>query len=102
RLWFLDQFEPDSPLYNIATAVRMEGPLDVEALERTLSEIVRRHEVLRTTFAMREGEPVQVIGAATPLQLRLTDLSELEPEAREAEARRLVQQEAQTPFDLAS
>ena len=102
RLWFLDQFEPDSPLYNIATAVRMEGRLDVAALERTLSEIVRRHEVLRTTFAISEGEPVQVIGPAKPLQLPITDLSALEPEAREVEARRLVQQEAQTPFALAS
>ncbi len=102
RLWFLDQFEPESPLYNIATAVRMKGSLDVAALEQTLSEIVRRHEALRTTFTVSEGEPVQVIGAATPVRLPVTDLSDLDEETRETGARWLINEEAQTPFDLAA
>ena len=61
RLWFLDQLEPGSSFYNIPAAVRLRGVLNVEALERTLSEVVRRHEVLRTHFIAVDGEPVQVI-----------------------------------------
>ena len=69
RLWFLDQLEPGSSFYNIPAAVRLRGVLNVEALERTLSEVVRRHEVLRTHFIAVDGEPVQVIEAAAPLQV---------------------------------
>ena len=69
RLWFLDQLEPGSAFYNIPAAVRLHGVLNVEALERTLSEVVRRHEVLRTHFVAVDGEPVQVIETAAPLKL---------------------------------
>ena len=65
RLWFIDQLEPQSTLYNIPAAVRLTGELNLAALEQTFSEIVRRHEVLRTTFASVEGEPIQVI---SPMQ----------------------------------
>src|SRR5262249_34475294 len=61
RLWFLDQLEPGNLFYNIPLAVRLQGPLDVGALERGLNEIVRRHEVLRTTFPAEAGTPHQVI-----------------------------------------
>ena len=65
RLWVLDQLEPNRPTYNIPIALRLRGALDVAALELTLNEICRRHEVLRTTFAAgEEGEPWQVIGPA--------------------------------------
>jgi acyl carrier protein len=64
RLWFLDQLEPGSAFYNVPTAVRLQGELNVEALERTLTEIVRRHEVLRTVFQSVNGDAVQVIGEA--------------------------------------
>src|ERR1051325_2676004 len=60
RLWFLDQFESGNPIYNIPIALSLRGHLDVEALERTLNEIVRRHESLRTVFRAERGEPVQV------------------------------------------
>src|SRR5690606_16413955 len=61
RLWFLDQFEPNSPFYNIPEAVRLHGPVDPAVLERCLNEIVRRHEALRTTFKTVDGKPQQVI-----------------------------------------
>ncbi len=101
RLWFLDQLDPGSDSYNIPRAVCLEGALDAPALERSLAEIVRRHEVLRTTFVMTPGgEPRQVIGAPS-FALLVVDLGELPSSAREAEARRLAAEEAQRPFDLA-
>src|SRR4030095_9323633 len=77
RLWFLDQLEPGSAFYNIPAAVRLRGVLNIEALERTLSEVVRRHEVLRTHFIAVDGEAVQVIEAAAPVKLEVVDLSGL-------------------------
>src|SRR5262249_45101737 len=65
RLWFLDQLQPGSAFYNIPAALRLTGKLDVDALRRSLSEIVRRHESLRTTFEIVDGEPVQVIAPPT-------------------------------------
>lgn len=101
RLWFLDQWEPVSPAYNRPLALRLTGSLDVIALEQALSEIMRRHEVLRATFSTVEGRPVQAITPSQPLTLPVVDLSEQSPTRREAEARRLATEEAQRPFDLA-
>ena len=101
RLWFLDQLEPGSAFYNIQAAVRLEGQLDVVALERTMSEIIRRHEVLRTTFVAVDGEPKQVIKPFTPVTLAVFDVSELNPAERDLETRRLLREEATRPFDLA-
>ncbi|MCP4669086.1 MAG: hypothetical protein GY849_22345, partial [Deltaproteobacteria bacterium] len=101
RLWFIDHFEPGSALYNVPAAVRLKGRLDPAALGRALSEIVRRHEVLRTTFATAGGEPVQVVGPARALPLPLCDLAGLAASDREAVARGLVLAEAGRPFDLA-
>ncbi|HYG09797.1 MAG TPA: condensation domain-containing protein, partial [Pyrinomonadaceae bacterium] len=102
RLWFIDQFEPGQPTYNIPFALRLSGRLDISVLERTLTEITRRHEVLRSTFvATPSGAPAQVINPPIAFQLPLTDLSALPPEQREAEAVRLATLEAQKPFDLA-
>ena len=101
RLWFLDQWESNSPAYNIPAAVRLRGPLNVTALEQSVNDIVRRHEALRTTFAALDGEPVQVIAPAKPLSLVSLDLRALPEDEREAEALRLATEEAQRPFDLA-
>jgi amino acid adenylation domain-containing protein len=98
RLWFLDQLEPGSAAYNIPVALRLSGPLDVSALERSFSELVRRHEALRTTFPQVAGEPVQLISPPTPFLLAVTDLS-AHPH-RDAEALRLATDEASRPFDL--
>src|SRR6185503_21222360 len=97
---FLDQLEPDSSFYNIPAAVRLSGVLNVEALERTLSEVVRRHEVLRTHFVAIDGEPVQVIEAAAPLKLEVVDLSGMDEAERPAETQQLIAAENARPFDL--
>ncbi len=102
RLWFIDQLEPGSSFYNTPTAVRLVGELNVDALHRTLNEVVRRHEVLRTSFQLVEGSPVQVIASELALQLPVTDLGALPEGEREAKAQWLAQDEAQTPFDLAT
>ena len=100
RLWLIDQLEPGNPMYNLPVALRLTGCLNVTALERTLSEIVRRHEVLRTTFAVIDDRPSQVIAPPSELTLPIVDVSELPKEQREAKARRLAGEEAQRPFDL--
>ncbi|HEX7333866.1 MAG TPA: amino acid adenylation domain-containing protein [Pyrinomonadaceae bacterium] len=101
RLWFLYQLEPDSPAYNIPIAVRLQGALNVPALEESLNEILRRHEVLRTTFSALNGEPVQIISPFEPRELCVEDLSVwLDETARLDEARRLTAVETATPFDL--
>src|SRR5689334_24838147 len=64
RLWFLHLLDPQTAAYNMPFALRLSGQLDISALERTLNEIVRRHEVLRTTFDALDGEPVQLIAAS--------------------------------------
>lgn len=100
RLWFLDQLEPGSPAYNISTAVRLSGPLDINTLKRSLNEIVRRHESLRTTFTTIDGRPVQVIAPSLTLSLPLIDLLEFSVDERESEALRLMSEEASRAFDL--
>jgi alpha-ketoglutarate-dependent taurine dioxygenase/acyl carrier protein len=102
RLWFLDQFEPNSSTYNVHIAVRLSGSLDTAALERSLSEIVRRHETLRTTFSLENGEPVQIIHPAQPIELPLFDLSQVRADEREERARQMVLEEAARPFDLSA
>jgi alpha-ketoglutarate-dependent taurine dioxygenase/acyl carrier protein len=101
RLWFLDQLEPGSFLYNVPRAFRISGELNVAALQGTFDAIVERHEVLRTTFATVDGNPVQVIAPSLGVPLPIIDLSQMAESEREAEARRLATEEAQRPFDLA-
>jgi hypothetical protein len=101
RLWFAEQLSEGRALYNVPVAVRLSGELDVAALGETLREIVRRHEVLRTSFPAKDGAPLQVIAAEVEFELPLTDLGELAVAEREAEAQRLAQAEAERPFDLA-
>ena len=100
RLWFLDQFQPGSPIYNIPIAVGLPGLLNLDALHRAFNEIIRRHEVLRTCFATRHGHPVQLISQALSLDIPSFDLRRLSPPDRQAELSRLANLEAQRPFDL--
>lgn len=100
RLWFLDQMEPDRAVYNIPRVVRLRGRLDVPALEKSLREIVRRHEVLRTVIVARNGRPEQIVAAAAEFKLRVSDLRGVPEINRESLAHRLVTAETQAPFDL--
>ncbi|AVH69220.1 non-ribosomal peptide synthetase [Nostoc sp. 'Lobaria pulmonaria (5183) cyanobiont'] len=101
RLWFLDQIEPGTPLYNVPAAVRLKGSLNIAALEQSFNEIVRRHEALRTTFQTLDGQPVQLISPILTLALPILDWRQLRHDEREAEVQRLADKEAQRPFDLA-
>ena len=100
RLWFLDQLEPGSSAYNISLALRLIGKLDAAILEQSLCEIIRRHEVLRTTFSTENDQPVQRITPATAFSLPEADLSAIPEEQREAKAKQLASEEASRPFDL--
>ena len=100
RFWFLNQLEPKNPAYNLPLVLRLEGTLAVPSLEFSLSEIVRRHEALRTTFFENQGHPIQVIASPQPISLSVTDLEYLPSVDREIEAQRLLDEEAILPFDL--
>src|SRR5260370_26527072 len=100
RLWFLDQLEPDSPLYNVPLSFRLRGALDIPALERSLSELVRRHEILRTNIRLVDGEPTQVIRPAEPVALPVTNLSKGPEARRELWARECAVSDAAQPFRL--
>jgi amino acid adenylation domain-containing protein len=101
RLWFLNQLEPSSPAYNISTAVHLRGALNLNTFERSLNEVVRRHEALRTTFVLEGDRPVQRIAPALTVALPLVDLSNCAADMRAAETARLMREEARRPFDLA-
>ncbi|HEV7514789.1 MAG TPA: amino acid adenylation domain-containing protein, partial [Thermoanaerobaculia bacterium] len=102
RLWLIDRLQPGSAAYNIPVALRLQGGLDLAALEATFVELLRRHESLRTTFRVVGGEPAQEIHPATPRIVPRVDLAGLPGERREGEARRLARTEARRPFDLAA
>ena len=101
RLWFLDRLMPDGWAYNIPSAYRLKGDLNVPALEKTFSEIVSRHEILRTTFKAVDGEPSQIISDAQPIRLPVIDLRALSPANRETELQRHISNELGRVFDLA-
>ena len=99
-LWFLDQLAPGSSLYNLHIGTRLRTTIDVSALERSINEIVRRHESLRTAFKVIDGEPMQVVAPRLQLRLPVTDLRHLPEAEREEEALRIANDQAQTQFDI--
>jgi amino acid adenylation domain-containing protein len=101
RLWFLDQYEPGSTLYNLSAAIRLKGAFNVKALEQTLNEIVRRHESLRTTFSTVDDHPVQVINEPRAFRLTVVELQESCLEEKKETAARFAAEEGHTPFNLA-
>ena len=100
RLWLFDQLEPNSHAYNISLAIRFSGPLDISALDESLNEIVRRHESLRTTFTIVNGEPMQVIAANLRLYLSTLNLSSFPRSEWESEVQKTLTRESRFPFDL--
>ncbi|MGH7578679.1 MAG: condensation domain-containing protein [Gemmatimonadales bacterium] len=100
RMWFLNQLDPGSAMYSGVRATRWMGPLDREALERSVGELLRRHEVLRTRFPLLSGGPAQEVEPARPCHLPLVDLSDREPAQAMAEARSWLAAEGRRPFEL--
>ena len=101
RLWFLEQLVSGNPFYNESSAIRLLFPLDSAALVKTLNEIVRRHEALRTIFEATEGEPLQRVLPPRPLAFPIIDLGHLPESVRETEAHRHLTEHARMPFDIA-
>ncbi|MDB6019201.1 MAG: Glutamate-semialdehyde aminotransferase [Pedosphaera sp.] len=101
RFWVLDQLERGNPAYNIAVRFRLLGPLVVGTLERAFNEMIRRHEVLRTTFIAQDGQPVQLIAPLMTVQLPVIDLRNLPQPKRNEEAERLTVVDAEKRFNLA-
>src|SRR5215217_4172308 len=100
RLWFIAQLEPDNPFYNCLEAFRLTGKLNLLVIEQMFSELVRRHEVLRTTFDVVGGEPAQIVSSEMKLNPRVLDLQSLPESERERQALKLSSAELQRPFDL--
>lgn len=100
RLFFLNRLEPDSSAYNVPSAIRVTGPLDVRSLAQAFNEICVRHESLRTTFSLQDGEPVQSVASSGSLAIPVVDLSELSRDQGERETARLALAESQYVFDL--
>ncbi|HEX6039302.1 non-ribosomal peptide synthetase, partial [Longimicrobium sp.] len=102
RFWFVEQMGPGANAYIIPVALRMSGPLDVDAFHRALDGLVARHEALRTVFRLEGDQPVQVILPVASMDLPLHDLSRLGEDEKEAEARRITDGEVRQRFDLAN
>ncbi|MDY0095477.1 MAG: condensation domain-containing protein, partial [Candidatus Vecturithrix sp.] len=100
RLWFLNQLEGPNPIYNVPMAWRIIGSLHISTLERCITEIVRRHEALRTTFADSNGTPIQKIASPWDVRLSVVDLSHLSEDEVEDETRKLAFKDIETSFDL--
>ncbi|MCT7979016.1 non-ribosomal peptide synthetase [Laspinema olomoucense] len=100
RLWFLNQLAPNNPFYNVSAAIHLTGYLNLSALEESFNEIVRRHEILRTTFTLLEGQVVQVISPELTLAIQAIALQHLPPVEQDREAQRLATLAAEEPFNL--
>src|SRR6266436_138311 len=102
QLWFLDQLSPGETTYNISLAYRLRGRLDVEALRRSLTLLVARHEALRASFGARDGTPFQTIALPDDVRLDVGNFADIDPGERDAAVAAAVQSQAAEPFDLES
>jgi amino acid adenylation domain-containing protein len=100
RLWFMEQLDPGNPSFNVFAAYHLSGALDRNALEKALYEIVKRHEIWRTTFEIMDDQPVQIIHPDPALNLSIIDLQQLDPNIRQSEIESLIRKEIATPFNL--
>ncbi|HEX9981849.1 MAG TPA: amino acid adenylation domain-containing protein, partial [Thermoanaerobaculia bacterium] len=102
RLWFIDSLEEGSAQYNMPVALRLTGSLRLDALQRSLDEIVERHEVIRSTYHLRDGIGVQIVHPAAPVAIGRVDLSRVDKREREARVEQLLRDEAARPFHLST
>ena len=100
RLWLLDRLDPGAPTYNIPLAIDIDGPCEPVILERCFDELIRRHEVLRTSFSSSAEYPLQQVASPAPFKLALTDLSAVPEAERDTEIARRVARSAEQRFDL--
>jgi amino acid adenylation domain-containing protein len=100
RMWVLDRLQGATAAYNIPGAVRLHGHLDTEALKRAVNDVVQRHAILRTTYELRDGEPVQIVHPSVQVTLPVDDLSALDADAQRAAVAATTRREASEPFDL--
>ena len=100
RFWFLNQLNPGNPAYHERGALRITGLLNVGALSQSISEIIRRHEILRTRFVLVDGQPSQKLAPSFRFELPVIDLLSYPVSEREKEAQRVATQVVQEPFDL--
>ena len=101
RLWFLVQMDPGSPVYNLPNVGELSGPLDVDKLRASINAMAHRHEILRTSFQLVDGQPAQVIAEDVDIDLPVIDLRTRNADERLAAAQELARQDAERPFDLA-
>ncbi|MEL7244118.1 MAG: condensation domain-containing protein, partial [Cyanobacteria bacterium J06573_2] len=100
RLWFLDKLQPESSAYNIPAALRLNGSLNIIALQKSLNQIIQRHEVLRSSFTVIKDEPIQQVFPKLQLNLPLIDLQALPTPQQEQQVKELIKQISTKPFDL--
>ncbi|WP_199609980.1 non-ribosomal peptide synthetase [Flocculibacter collagenilyticus] len=100
RLWFIDSLEKNGSQYNLPTALKLTGDLDIGALQQALNVIVERHEILRTYYAEHNGEGRQCIAAAKPVEITWIDIASYADESRQQRIEELVSEEVAKPFDL--
>lgn len=100
RIWFLHQLNPDNSAYSIPGAIRLNGQLDWQVLERCYHTLLQRHESLRTTFSIVDGQPVQIIKPFSKPEIKIIDLRDLPEDQREKQSIVAAEQEASKPFDL--
>ncbi|MCT7951959.1 amino acid adenylation domain-containing protein [Ancylothrix sp. C2] len=102
RLWFLNQLAPANPFYNVTAGLQITGPLNITALQQTLNEIIRRHETLRTTFVMQNGQLLQLIHPNLTLPLPIINLQNIPATEQQKQTQKIATEEAKKPFDLAT
>jgi hypothetical protein len=102
RLWFLDQLEPNSSFYNVPLALHLEGTLKIDVLEKSLQEIIQRHEALRTNFTTIDGNPVQIIKPESSWKLTLVNGKDSPKYREDNELKKWLEIHSHQPFDLAN
>ena len=100
QMWVIDRTTPGNPAYNVPVGYRIKGALDLTALEDSFNQIIKRHEVLRTTFAVKDGDPLQLIHPALTIKITVTELDHLPGEEREDRLQALASEESVRSFDL--